>query len=440
MLKNEEIKMGLMTGTMPAQKPLVMTSDQVFGVIKEVARVSGNEKQTILKQRFDDPMLRAVLTATYDPFVTYGIKQIPVSTVAGNEDFTDHTFELLHKLATRELTGNAAKQAILSELNLLSDESVTLLTRILKKDLRAGFTAETCNRIEPGFIFVFKCMKAHKFEGKRIKQWPVAAEPKYDGVRSLAVWDGRKVTFYSLTGKVFEGMTPIADAIAEKFSLHDVSATVLDGELMDKSNEFNKIVGDVHKKDFAANDALYYVFDAISWEDFQADKELRDYRQRRMELSALAENTGMVTLKNVRVTPVRVLRNLKQIEKWAEEIMAQGGEGLIVKPLNGLYEKKRSYNWLKIKGEHSIDAVILATEGGTGKYEGKIGAVLIDYNGTQVRVGSGLTDDIRNLDPDELINRMIEVKYHEETPDGSLRHPRFTRFRDDKPVEDGHGV
>ena len=28
--------------------------------------------------------------------------------------------------------------------------------------------------------------------------------------------------------------------------------------------------------------------------------------------------------------------------------------------------------------------------------------------------------------------KVIEVKYHEVTPDGSLRHPRFYRWRDDK--------
>lgn len=30
---------------------------------------------------------------------------------------------------------------------------------------------------------------------------------------------------------------------------------------------------------------------------------------------------------------------------------------------------------------------------------------------------------------------MIEVEFHEVTPDGSLRHSRFNRFRDDKQDE-----
>lgn len=427
--------------TQPAiERPLLMTSCEVFNVIEQIANAKGKAKEKLLAEHMHDEMLREVLKATYDPFVTYGIKQVPEVTQPGNETFSDSTFDLLDKLASRQLTGNAAKQAIEDELTLLSDESKTLLTRILKKDLRAGFTAGTCNRVEPGFIFVFECMLAHKFEEKRIKTWPVAAEPKYDGVRSLAIWDRDTVTFYSRTGKVFEGMKPIADAMAKALRGLGVEEMVFDGELMDKTNQFNKIVGDVHKKDFAAEDAIYYVFDALPWDRFQADDEALDYRERRMRLASLMDRTGLIQLPNVKLTQTRVMRSVEQIEAWAQEIMRAGGEGLIVKPLEGRYEKKRSYNWLKIKGEHSLDAQIIGTEKGTGKYEGKIGAVLIDFNGVEVRVGSGLTDALRDLDPSELIGRLIEVKYHEVTPDKSLRHPRFIRFRDDKPVEDGHGV
>lgn len=69
-----------------------------------------------------------------------------------------------------------------------------------------------------------------------------------------------------------------------------------------------------------------------------------------------------------------------------------------------------------------------------------IGKLVVDFNGVLVGVGSGLSDEIRALDPEELIGRMCEVSYHEVTPDLSLRHPVFECFRDDKPVEDGPGV
>ena len=60
---------------------------------------------------------------------------------------------------------------------------------------------------------------------------------------------------------------------------------------------------------------------------------------------------------------------------------------------------------------------------------------MVDYKGVDVQVGSGLTDDIResvwNM-PNAFVGRLIEVRYQEVTPDGSLRFPTFVCFRNDK--------
>ena len=87
---------------------------------------------------------------------------------------------------------------------------------------------------------------------------------------------------------------------------------------------------------------------------------------------------------------------------------------------------------MKIKAEETLDLYVTGWEPGTGKYEGMIGALIVNHKGVPVNVGSGLSDTLRQEDPAEIVGRMIEVEYHEVTPDGSLRHPRFKRFRDDK--------
>ena len=72
---------------------------------------------------------------------------------------------------------------------------------------------------------------------------------------------------------------------------------------------------------------------------------------------------------------------------------------------------------------------------GTGKHQGKLGSFLVDYKGVEVNVGSGLNDELREQiwkDKDSHIGRIIEVRYQEETPDGSLRFPTFVCFRNDK--------
>ncbi|MER9496402.1 hypothetical protein NKI86_32140, partial [Mesorhizobium sp. M0320] len=90
------------------------------------------------------------------------------------------------------------------------------------------------------------------------------------------------------------------------------------------------------------------------------------------------------------------------------------------------------------------------------KLEGGFGGYLVDRKGVEVRVGGGFSDPLREecleacqkaTTGQELVvergvkkryfegGRLVEVEFHEVTPDGSLRHPRFIRFRDDKDGE-----
>lgn len=90
---------------------------------------------------------------------------------------------------------------------------------------------------------------------------------------------------------------------------------------------------------------------------------------------------------------------------------------------------------MKLKNESSEDLIIVDLEEGEKgkKYEGLLGALVVDFKGVRVSVSSGLSDVQRTQfwhNKEEVIGRIIEVEYHEVTPDGSLRHPRFKRFRD----------
>jgi DNA ligase-1 len=150
---------------------------------------------------------------------------------------------------------------------------------------------------------------------------------------------------------------------------------------------------------------------------------------------------------HVRRTPVWYAGDHNEVMEYYSAVRHDGGEGVIVKPTGGDYRCTRSRNWLKIKDQQTVDAPIIGLEEGTGKYQGMLGAVIVDLEGVEVRVGSGFTDEERkrlwddaHADEPWSYNRLIEIEYHEKTPDGSLRHPRFVRFRDDKPVEDGVGV
>jgi len=107
----------------------------------------------------------------------------------------------------------------------------------------------------------------------------------------------------------------------------------------------------------------------------------------------------------------------------------------MVKDLEAPYKFGRGYEVMKLKVFHDVDLPIDSLEEGTGKHVGKLGSVGVNFNGVDVHIGSGFSDEIRESiwkDKDKFMGRIIEVRYQEVTPDGSLRFPTFVCFRNDR--------
>ncbi|CAB4122211.1 CDC9 ATP-dependent DNA ligase [uncultured Caudovirales phage] len=427
------------------------SSDLIFEKIEEIGAVSGkNDKEALIALMSGDDEFEKVLRYAYDPFTRFGIAKVPERSTFGAGTFTEggYTWAILDKLAERELTGNAAREAVENEINRLGEDSSQLFKRILTKDLRAGFSESTINKAIPGLIPTFDCMLAHKYEASRIKSWPQVVEAKLDGVRVLAFVDIMKdsVFFYSRSGKEFNTFDHLKRPILDMVEMarpeltkdnddDDYLEIVLDGEIV--SGSFNKTVSEVRKKDVQASDAEFHIFDVLPLYTFEQEdktgcKVAGKYSVRRKRLELIVSNSPTDMIKT---TAKYLVNSQAEIAVIYDKVRARGLEGLIVKDLDGLYHRRRNHGWMKIKNEESVDVPIIAVEEGTGKYIGQLGALVVDVEGIKVNVGSGLSDEQRASfweAKDELIGRLVEVEFHEKTPDGSLRHPRFIRFRDDK--------
>ena len=428
-----------------------MNSKDILNKLEEIA-ATGNrdDKEAILLDIVSTPLGKKVVDLAYNSFITFGV--IPKkATKFGTATFNlsnEGIFKLFDMLAGRELTGSAAKQAAESLLEEHEEDSSELLWRIFQKDLRCGVTAKTVNKVMPGTIPTFDVMLAHKFEEKHVKEWPVAVEPKLDGVRVICLVKGGKAQFFSRTGKPFPAVEHLGQEVMDLCKANGIQKVAFDGEIV--SGNFNKTVGDVRRKDEAATDAEYHIFDVVPYAKFTSDEwqEISlSYEERRNMLAAIMEKNASPVLKQ---TPIHYAKSAEEAQALYADFRAQGLEGAIVKPLSGTYVKKRSRNWLKLKNEETEDLIVKGAFEGTGKYAGMLGGLICDRNGVDVRVGGGFTDvqrkefwdayqkDVNTTQipgqptPFELFGRMIEVEFHEVTPDGSLRHPRFVRFRDDK--------
>ena len=109
---------------------------------------------------------------------------------------------------------------------------------------------------------------------------------------------------------------------------------------------------------------------------------------------------------------------------------------------NASYQKKRTSDILKVKKMNTVDLFVTSIFEGKGKYKGTLGGVMIEYKGQPVGVGSGFSDNQRKIiwaHPDNIIGKLIEVQYFEESKDKngnpSLRFPVFKTIRLDKNEE-----
>lgn len=417
--------------------------NHVFNALTKLENTAGSKaKLAALVELGQCQDLRRVMRTALEQGTSFGLGQKTVvgierelSEAFGEKDMGDDEWEILRKLANRELTGRAAEDAIRKAKAELTNESWFVFRRILLKDLRCGVTATLLNKAFPGELKIFAVMLAHKYDPARVKCWPVNIEPKLDGVRATSIVDTKEkvVKICSREGNQFTTFEAIEKSLLKAVELALPQASgilVFDGEI--SSGAFAQTAGDIHRKDYQAQDAVYHIFDMLTGAEFYEGSTTSQARRRtRLEgfFARLLSGTSFETLALMKSEKAY---NHEEVMQKFDEYFSMGLEGAIAKQPEEPYVNKRSYGYMKLKNESSEDLEVIAVEEGEiGKqFEGLIGGYVVDFNGVKVSVSSGLTKAMREADPEEVIGRIIEVEYHEVTPDGSLRHPRFKRFRD----------
>jgi len=405
-------------------------TDQLLDKIDAIAATGKKAEKAAIIKGLNPGELR-VLRYALDPFMTFGVgKKTKIPPGTGSDQWGAEEFELLDKLASRQLTGGAAVENIAFHMKELSPKSGELLKRVLLKDLRAGFTADTVNDALPLYkIPTFDVQLSHVYEPKRVKSWPVWVETKLDGMRAIAVCNltARTVEFVSRNGKPINTVPHLAEAIAKALPKYTPTGgeaiLMLDGEIT--SGTFNDTVSQVRRKSEAAEDAVFAVFD---WFGTEGNRLSLSARQ-----GLLGNMIQHVNHPNIVLHPGVECNSDAEVQEAVAKVWAEGGEGVIVKDLNAPYTLTRSYAWLKIKGYESSEFRVCGVFEGSGKYEGQVGGFIVRLeNGGTCNV-AGIDEALRaeiTKNHDKVIGRLIEVGFHERTPDGSLRHPRFVKFRD----------
>jgi DNA ligase-1 len=403
------------------------------------------KKEAIIKRESDADNIRFFdgVCMALDGFRTFGVQKVPVAESDGPGIPEAEFLDTIKKLEERTLTGNDMRDVIQDLCNRSNAEEWNdWYRRILIKDLRCGVTHKTINKFSTYKVPVFECMLATdsaKHEKKMVGD--VIVEPKLDGVRVVVICDVDKdeVKLFSRNGKELTNFPHINEQFDDMLDQMGESM-VFDGEVM--SDNFQKLMREIHRKEGAkTQDAILNLFDCIPLEDFKEGECGLSITKRKQLLEDFKYGPNINLVEYVKIN-LSDDDGQKQFADYNKICIDKGYEGIMVKPIGGLYECKRSTLWLKVKPFIEVSLTVKATEEGTGRNVGKLGALIVEGNDDgkfiKTNVGSGLTDGNRDefwKAKEKLIGQVVEIRADAITQnqdakdEWSLRFPRFLRFR-----------
>ena len=303
-----------------------------------------------------------------------------------------------------------------------------------------------------------RAMKATRYKkelakSKDNKPWIV--EPKVDGMRMHAFVDANdKVVIKSYANKIMKYWQGVFDKDIIKFIRKGLGITgpyVLDGEVKLTGGTFQDTMS-AKAADADKSGLVYWTFDHMHMDAWKY-QEFPHVQIERTVALANAKKRLLRLHRGKKIGNVDVLSYAEckpdALTYAFEFALKAGHEGIVAKRYDGLYEWKRSKNWLKMKPVKTFDGKIIAIYEGRGKFAGMAGSILVkgtidDEHETPFETNVNLsTNEVREMfwkNRKKLIGRTVEVEAQEPSfkarrhKVAALRHSKYVRLRekDDK--------
>ncbi|HNW05689.1 MAG TPA: ATP-dependent DNA ligase [archaeon] len=449
----------------------------VFDTFKKISETTGTGSTEKKQQLFKFVLFNS------NPASAKYLVRFPISFRLGFGDST-----IIDALASLSITEaeelKIAKAEITEKYQLVSD--LGLIGKIIKEKGIEGISSLKITAFIP--IKSQLCERAESLKEIHERLKVVAVDTKIDGFRQQIHKKGNEVKIFSRQEEDITKMFPdIVEAV--KKIQHDF---IIDCEsiaydpINKKYHTFQITITRKRKYDISEKSKelpLHLkVFDCL-YLDGQDIYHL-PFGERRKFVERYFNHAPFIT-----PTKILITSKLEEIEKFFNEALEQGFEGIIAKDLEASYKAgSRGYSWIKFKKSYkgsenldTIDAVIVGAFYGQGKRTDKgIGALLValydrneDRYFTLAKIGTGLTDAtlldlaeklestkletkpnnlVTNISPDFYVTPeiVVEINYDEitkspihtasfdaETNQGlALRFPRLVKIRTDKGSKD----
>ncbi len=434
------------------------------------------EKLELLKSAADNPILKEFFRRAYDWQTTYGLKvtmpDIPKMASAFSpsysmEDEWDTFLLLLDELAGRGLTGTEAVDTIDRFLRAVHPDRAIWYSRVINRDLRCGVQSNTFGEVWYDLKSQFGVSLADKFDSTVALNYPLAVEPKYDGLRITMVFkDGQGVAktrgdkqYNDVLGHILKTLGPI------------VVNGAVDGEIYaewERTGPLSTFGSKRYKSPWGKTSAMlktgttrngfnpervspemwaeirselkFWAFDYMTLDVYDPSvaidkRPLSERRAALVELVAKLDDDSPV-----KIMPQRIVSDRDELDEAHTEFLTEEHEGSMIKMLDAPYFPSRTSAMLKRKELEFIDGTILEVLPGTGRNADWAGSYRVRLS-NGMETSCNIRGDKNRQDHwdhrDELVGTRIEMTQQKDAKAVSetARFPVFIRLRDDLPKE-----
>lgn len=376
------------------------------------------ESQNPINYEKLESCFKDILILAYHPQIRFNIKPFSPSKnkhliLQSSSRLYDSLFELLNDLHNRVITGDEARSSYLSFINneTTSQFEIELLNNILDKDLKAGISTSTINKVFKKLIPDVPYMRCSLLNSiKNFNIWQASdnekliSQEKLDGMFvNINVYQDKTIDMFSRSGNSFnvdiEAFKDLNSIISQTFEPeHQYHGELLmlngQGEILPReisNGLFNSLLKkeDVNfdNNQFAAIVCLWdkIPFALLNEEKPEKSKLNQVYHKRFKSLQSDIATANQFILENklenadkfniIRQVETRYYDNLIDAEEHFKQMLSEGKEGTIVKLPQMLWKDGTSKDQIKLKNRFEIELKIKEFNQGTGKNEKLFGSI-----------------------------------------------------------------
>tara|TARA_B100000929_G_scaffold290599_1_gene284900 strand:- start:51597 stop:52994 length:1398 start_codon:yes stop_codon:yes gene_type:complete len=434
-----------------------------LSVIEEIASTSKrNEKISLLEEiKNTDKNIRSfyemLFIATYDSSYDYYIREFDENrepNETGTIPLFQSIYDLMNIIGKRMITGNAAKQWVEQNYQLLSDDNAEVFKRVIKRDLRAGISAKTINKVFTDLIYIHPYMRCSSFSKKNLEniKVPCYSQTKMDGLYIDIVVTPNKVEFRSRSGSFLDMRNPEKEKLLMNYAKDNEMEFVLSGEAVAYSQEENPETllmnrqesnGFLNSDSVNFDDVAFFCWDIIPYKHFLKKKFDYTYQERFLQLEETLESlSNDYNVNNLYIVDTEVCNDTQEILEHFKKMREVGEEGTVIKNFSMQWKDGTSKEQVKVKVVFDIEMKAVAWKYGKGQFKDCLGAITFQSSegDIEVSVGGGYKEDERKewvkyvqdwVDSGKVAT--IRANDITQTENGlSLFLPRFVEWRDDK--------